>query len=139
MEIGEQYVHGAEIYARDAHCGTCHQPNGEGLPASGFPPLAGTRWVNGDPDRLIKLTLKGLLGPIEVKGRQYPGQVPMTPFESLLSDKEIAAVLTYVRNSFGNKSGAISVEQVKGARKAAAGQQLFYSPADLLKEHPHQV
>ena len=131
------YVQGAEIYSREGHCGTCHQPDGKGLPEAGFPPIAGTKWVNGDPERLIKLTLKGLLGPIEVAGKQYPGQVPMTPFELLLNDKEIAAVLTYVCNSFGNKASAISPDQVQKARVAAAGQALFYNPADLLKEHPH--
>ena len=47
-----------------------------------------------DEERLIKLTLKGLIGPITVKGVKYPGQVPMTPFEYLLKDEEIAAVLT---------------------------------------------
>ena len=133
----KQYVRGAEVYAREAHCGTCHQPDGKGLPESGFPPLAATKWVNGDPERLIKLTLKGLHGPIEVKGRKYPGQVPMTPFESLLNDREIAAVLTYVRNSFGNKGSVVSPAQIKAGRKAAAKQKIFYNPADLLEEHPH--
>ena len=68
-----------------------------GLPDAGFPPLAGTKWVNGDHERLIKLTLKGLMGPIEVNGKAYPGLVPMTPFESLLSDYDAAAVLTFIR------------------------------------------
>ena len=131
------YIKGAEIYAREAHCGTCHQANGKGLPAANFPPLDGTRWVNGSPERLIKLSMKGLMGPIEVKGKQLPGVVPMTPFEYLLNDEELAATLTYVRNSFGNKASVITKEQVAKVRKEISDKKDMYNPADLLKEHPH--
>jgi len=127
---------GAEIYNREAHCVTCHQANGKGLPDSGFPPLAGTDWATGDPDLLIKLTLKGLMGPIEVKGKTYPGQVPMTPFEFLLKDDELAAVLTYVRNSFGNQASPIKSSQVAKVRESVKGHVGLYQPADLLKKHP---
>ena len=65
---------GAEIYSREAHCATCHQPNGGGLPAAGFPPLAGTEWMLKDDERLIKLTLKGLIGPITVKVWSIPAK-----------------------------------------------------------------
>lgn len=131
------YTKGAEIYAREAHCGTCHQANGKGLPDAGFPPLAGTKWVNGDPDRLIKLTLKGLIGPIEVLGKKYPGQVPMTPFEYILNDEDIAATLTYVRNSWGNKASPIQPADVARIREEVKDFKAMYNPADLLKEHPH--
>ena len=107
-----------------------------GLPEAGFPPLADTSWVNGDHERLIKLTLKGLMGPIEVKDVNYPGLVPMTPFESLLNDYEAAAVLTYIRNSFGNKSEPILPWQVSNIRNKIKDRQNFYSPAELLLEHP---
>ncbi|RMG25509.1 MAG: dehydrogenase, partial [Bacteroidetes bacterium] len=112
------YFKGKEIYEREGYCSTCHQPDGKGLDASGFPPLKGTKWVLGNEERLIKITLNGLLGPIEVLGKHYPGEVPMTPFGSLLSDEEIAAVLTYVRNSWGNQASVISAEQVKAVREA---------------------
>jgi mono/diheme cytochrome c family protein/glucose/arabinose dehydrogenase len=131
------YVLGEEVYNRDAHCATCHQPNGKDLPESGVPPLAGTSWSNGDPERLIKLTLKGLLGPIEVQGKKYPGQVPMTPFEALLNDEEIAAVLTFVRNSYGNEASVISPAQVSRVRSSVKDMRGLYNPANLLKEHPH--
>jgi mono/diheme cytochrome c family protein len=78
---------------------TCHQADGRGVAAAGSPSLAGTEWVVGSQERLIKLTLKGLQGPMEVLGKRYPGEVPMTPFEGLLSDEEMAAVLTFARNS----------------------------------------
>ena len=67
---------GAEVYGREGHCITCHQADGEGLPAAMFPPLSQTTWVEGREERLIKLALHWLMGPIEVKGVKYPGQVP---------------------------------------------------------------
>ncbi|MEZ0540389.1 PVC-type heme-binding CxxCH protein [Fibrella arboris] len=127
---------GKTIYAKEGYCTTCHQPDGKGLAASGFPPLTGTNWVSGNQERLIKIALNGLMGPIEVVGKTYPGQVPMTPFGGLLKDNEIAAVLTYVRNSFGNNASAITPDQVKKVRAATASKVDFYSPDQLLKAHP---
>lgn len=132
----ELFVKGKAIYAREGFCGTCHQPDGKGLTSSGFPPLTGTKWVQGSDERLIKLVLKGLHGPIEVLGKDYPGQVPMTPFGGMLNDEEVAAVLTYVRNSFGNKASAISPDKVKEVREATKDKTGFYSPEELLKQHP---
>ena len=129
---------GAQIYKREGYCQTCHQANGMGLEASGFPPLAGTDWVNGDEEKLIKLTLRGLMGPIEVLGKSYPGQVPMTPFGGLLNDEEIAAVLTFVRNSFGNKSNSIDPDKVASVRAAIENKKGFYTPTELLEQHPVQ-
>ncbi|RYU94591.1 PVC-type heme-binding CxxCH protein [Emticicia agri] len=127
---------GKTIYVKEGYCTTCHQADGKGLTASGFPPLANTNWVNGNEERAIKIVLKGLLGPIEVNGKKYPGQVPMTPFEGLLNDKEVAAVLTYVRNSFGNKAPAIQPEKVKAVRTALKNQKDIYNASKLLEEHP---
>ncbi len=132
----ELYKKGKEIYARDGYCNTCHQPDGKGLSASGFPPLTNTQWVTGNEERLIKVVLKGLLGPLEVNGVKYPGQVPMTPFEGLLNDEELASVLTYVRNSFGNQAAAVQPEMVKKVRAAVESKKDFYSPDKLLSEHP---
>ncbi len=127
---------GRIIYNKEGYCKTCHQADGKGLTASGFPPLAASKWVNGSDERLIKLVLKGLMGPIEVNGKKYTGQVPMTPFGELLKDHEVAAVLTYLRNSFGNNGAAISPEKVKAVRKATQGKKDFYTTEQLLKEHP---
>ncbi|WP_370725494.1 PVC-type heme-binding CxxCH protein [Fibrella aquatica] len=127
---------GKTIYAKEGYCTTCHQPDGKGLAASGFPPLTGTKWVTGNEERLIKVVLNGLMGPIEVGGKTYPGQVPMTPFGGLLKDNEVAAVLTYVRNSFGNEASVIRPEQVKKVRAATSSKVDFYSPDQLLKAHP---
>jgi len=133
----ELFIKGKAIYAKEGYCATCHQQGGEGLSASGFPPLSNTNWVNGSEEKLIKLVLKGLQGPIEVLGKTYPGQVPMTPFEGLLNDEEVASVLTYVRNSFGNKASAILPAKVKSVRESIKTKTGFYTPEELLKQHPY--
>lgn len=127
---------GKIIYEKEGYCGTCHQPNGKGLPDSGFPPLTGTSWVTGSETRLIKLVLNGLLGPLEVAGKKYPGQVPMTPFKGMLNDREVAAVLTFVRNSFGNTAAMVTPQAVAKVRSDTKDKSDFYLPADLLKAHP---
>jgi mono/diheme cytochrome c family protein len=132
----ELFAKGRSLYARDGFCVTCHQKDGKGLPNAGFPPLAGTKWVSGNEDRLIKVVLNGLHGPIEVAGTKYRGDVPMTPFGAMLKDEELAAVLTYVRNSFGNKAAAVLPEKVAQVRAASKGKKGFYSPEELLKMHP---
>jgi len=131
------FVKGKELYEREAYCGTCHQAHGQGLAAAGYPPLKQSKWVREDAERLIKLTLKGIYGPMTVMNRDYPGTVPMTPFEGLMDDEEVAAVLTYVRNTFGNQAGAIKPEWVKNVRATIADKEGFYIAADLLKAHPH--
>ena len=130
-ELRETYRHGKSIYEKEGFCSTCHQIDGKGLPASGFPPLANSEWVLDNDERLIKLTLKGLQGPITVLGKDYPGQVPMTPFEGMLNDDEMAAVLTYIKNAFGNKGAPILKEDVKKLRDKIADKKGFYSPQEL--------
>src|SRR5680860_1536931 len=130
------FVKGEEIYNREGYCVTCHQPDGKGLSASQFPPIAESEWITGSEERLIKLTLKGLMGPLELKGKSYPGQVPMTPFGGMLNDKEVASVLTFVRNTFGNKADPILPEKVKEVREAITDKEGFYSPSELLEAHP---
>jgi len=73
-----------------------------------------------------------------VMNRAYPGTVPMTPFEGLMNDEEVAAVLTYVRNTFDNSAGAITPEKVKEIRAKIADKEGFYVAEELLKAHPHE-
>jgi len=108
------YKLGGEVFHRDSHCATCHQPNGMGMDPV-YPPLVGTPWVTGDEERLTKIALHGLWGKIEVNGKTYgpsKGVPPMTAFGALLDDKEMAAVLTYVRNSWGNKAAPVKPEKI---------------------------
>jgi mono/diheme cytochrome c family protein/glucose/arabinose dehydrogenase len=133
------YVKGAELYNRDGYCVTCHQPDGKGLESSGFPPLADSKWVSGSPDRLIKLVMHGVYGPMEVNGKKYPGNVPMTPYGGMLNDEEMASVLNFIRNSFGNKSEfAITPNKIKEIREETQKRKGYYTPVELLKEHPEE-
>ena len=128
------FVKGKELYLKEGYCGTCHQQDGNGLPNSGFPPLRKTSFVLGDEETLIKIVLKGMQGPIEVNGKKYDGQVPMTPFEGLMNDEEVAAVLSYVRNSFGNKAAPITPEKVKAVREKIKDKKDFYRSDELIKK-----
>ncbi|MEO0732596.1 MAG: PVC-type heme-binding CxxCH protein [Bacteroidota bacterium] len=132
----EQFAAGWDLYHEDGSCRTCHQKAGRGLGASGFPPLAGSRWVTGDPKVLAKILLKGLIGPIEVKGKVYPGQVPMTPYEDLMTDQQIADVMTYVRNAFGNRASVISEDFVRDVRAEvkASGKEGYYRADELERQ-----
>ncbi|MBT5707329.1 MAG: c-type cytochrome, partial [Verrucomicrobia bacterium] len=131
----ELFLAGQDVYFRDGHCATCHQANGKGLDPA-FPSISNSAWVSGDDQRLIKLALYGLIGPLEVDGKKYNGQVPMTPFGGLLGDDEMAAVLTFVRNSFGNKADPIQPDDIKAVRDENPGRVMFMSTQELLKQHP---
>jgi glucose/arabinose dehydrogenase/mono/diheme cytochrome c family protein len=135
----ELFNFGKEIYERDGSCMSCHQVDGKGLGASGFPPLAGTKWVLASEERLIKIALNGIYGPIKVLGKEYAGTVPMTPNRDLLNDEELAGVLTYVRNAFGNKASVITVEQVKKVREETLDKEGFYTAEELLTQHPDKL
>jgi mono/diheme cytochrome c family protein len=132
----EVFLKGKKIYETEGYCITCHQESGAGLQSSGYPTLVNQKWVTGNEERLIKLTLNGLYGPMQVMGISYDGQVPMMPFKDLLNDEEIAAVLTYVRNAFGNKAPIVQPQTVKEIRERTKEKKGFYTPAELLEAHP---
>ena len=130
--LERQYVLGYEVYHREGSCVTCHQEKGEGLPNAGFPPLAKSDWVTGSPDTPTRIVLHGLTGPMKVNGQDYLGHVPMTALGGLYSDEEVASVLTYVRNSFGNKAEPVGVDFVKKIRDQHKNQGFW--KADELKK-----
>lgn len=110
-------------------CAACHGQNGEGGPAG--PPLAGSEWVTGPVSNLILIQLRGLTGPIEVKGvvyDQFPAGMMSMSFQT---DEQIADVLTYVRNSFGNKASAVKPEEVAAMRGEVGKPQVTVQ--DLIK------
>jgi len=134
------YELGQEIFRRDGHCASCHQPNGAGLPNI-YPPLVAKNnpWVTDSDERLIKIVLKGLWGPMELAGQQFdPGKgvPPMPGFGPVLNDDEIAAVINYVRQSFGNDLPFIAPATVQAVRAKTENRRDFYLVEDLMKEHP---
>lgn len=119
MELGKQkYV----------TCMGCHGMNGEGGPIG--PPLAKSEWVTGPISNLIRIQLRGLGGPITVNGKEYTFPAGMAAL-SYQTDEDIAAVLTYVRNSFGNKASAVTPDQVKALRSEVGKPMLTVE--DLVK------
>jgi mono/diheme cytochrome c family protein len=102
---------GEEIYNR--YCLACHQADGSGVPGM-YPPLFETDYVTGDKERLIEIVLFGMTGKITVHGQEYNSV--MAP-HGFLSDEEVAKVLTYTRNSFGNEASAVTKKEVKAVRE----------------------
>ena len=124
-------IDGGQIYA--TRCVACHQANGAGLPGV-FPPLAGSEWVNGDPKTLARIPLLGVNGSITVGGKAYNGSMPA--FGAVLTDAEMAAVLSHVRSSFGNHAPAVIPEIVKTERARYASRTQPWAGGDELKAQP---
>ncbi len=108
--IGAAIERGKLVYK--TYCLSCHQPDGGGVPHLN-PPLIKTKWVLGDKKKLVTLILKGMDEPIEIEDEEYHN--PMPP-QAYLTDLQIADVLTFVRNSFGNKASAVTATEVKALR-----------------------
>ncbi len=97
-------------------CFACHLPDGKGI-ASVFPPLAGSDFLMADRNRAIRIVLKGLTGPVTVNGAAYNSAMP--PQEAVLTEQQVADVLTFVTNSWGNKGEAITVDDVRRVKNEA--------------------
>jgi nitrite reductase (NO-forming) len=106
----EQIKAGALLYS--GTCSVCHQPNGAGLP-NVFPPLAGSDYLMANKLRSVEIVLNGLTGPLTVSGSQFNSVMPPM---SQLTDDEVANILTYVRNSWGNQGEAVTKEEVAELR-----------------------
>lgn len=113
-------------------CAACHQPTGAGVPGV-YPPLVGSEWVNGSEERVIRILLHGLQGPIKVEGKDFNSVMPaIGPGGYNWTDDKIAAVLTYVRQEWGNSAPPVTAEKVTEIRtKAAAGRSTPWTSAEL--------
>jgi mono/diheme cytochrome c family protein len=118
---------GEQVFAR---CVVCHQATGQGLPGA-FPPLAGSEWVNGKVDVPIAIVMHGLQGPITVGGNPYNSMMMAYGTGAVMTDEEIANVLTYVRGSWGNNASAVTVEDVARVKAATASRKAPYTAAEL--------
>jgi mono/diheme cytochrome c family protein len=123
---------GRQVYNRPT-CVACHMANGEGTPGQ-FPPLAGSEWVTeSEPGRLIRIVLSGMHGPVTVKGQTFNNS--MVPWNTL-SDDEIAAVITYLRQEWGNDASDVTPEQVKAIREKTNNRSNPYTAEELLQISP---
>ncbi|MCU7494862.1 MAG: nitrite reductase, copper-containing [Ignavibacteria bacterium] len=109
MDAKSLMATGQQVFAQN--CVSCHQTNGQGIP-NVFPPLAKSDFLMADKERSIRIAMHGLTGPVTVNGKTYNNTMPQLS----LTDQQIAAVVSYIRNSFGNKGDMVSVEEVKRVR-----------------------
>ena len=123
-------VLGKQVFTRN--CAICHQPTGLGVPGQ-FPPLAGSEWVHAEgwvgDNHIVRIVLNGLQGAVTVKGQPFNNA--MASWGQVLKDEQIAAVLTYVRNEWGNKAPPIPKEFVAKIREEAKGRSEPWTQKEL--------
>lgn len=124
VKVGEKVFNG--------NCAQCHLQTGLGQ-AGQFPPLVASEWVLENPHRLSHILMRGIQGTIHVKGAVYNNQMPAW---NTLKDEQIAAVLTYIRQAWGNTAPPITKEQIAEARKESEGHTEAYTEAELQKIAP---
>ncbi len=101
-------------------CSSCHGRNGEGL-GGAYPPLAGSEWVIGAPETPVRIVLGGMSGPMTVAGQRYNSAMPA--WGHILSHEQVAAVVTYIRQAWGNEASAVGVELVERVARESAGRK----------------
>ena len=121
------FDNGRQTYA--GLCAACHQPTGKGLEGLA-PPLADSEWVLGEPERIVKVVMHGLRGPIKVKGLNYSYDMPAAGF---LSDEQIAGVLTYIRREWDHEASPVSVDLVQKIRAEHKGRTDAWTEPELGK------
>jgi len=123
---------GKKLFNTPGACVSCHQPNGQGIPGV-YPPLAGSEWAQGPEDRVLRILMNGLNGPVSVKGTTYSASAmpAFGPSGSNWSDEKIAAVLSYVRQEWGNKAPPITPETVAAVRALVADHPAWTADALL--------
>lgn len=112
-----------------ANCQTCHQATGQGIPGQ-YPPLAGSEFTTGGSRRPAMIVMRGLQGPVKVKGQQF-GSAVMQPWESL-GDQKVADVLTYERSEWGNNASPVTKEQITALRKELASHPGSFIESEIL-------
>lgn len=126
-EVSGPIAVGRTLYA--ATCGACHQANGQGLDGLA-PPLAGSDWVTGPEERLARIILHGLTGPITVNDVTYQMEMPAL---SVFDDEQIAGVMSYVRQEWGNQAREVSAETVQKIRETTAQRTAPWTQEELLQ------
>jgi len=124
---------GAYRKGRDQYkvtCGACHQADGKGL-ANMAPALAKSDWVLGDTRRVIGVAVHGLMGPIKVNGEPVVGVPPVMPPHGFMKDEQLADILTYVRNAWGNQADGISADQISDYRKKESARVAPWTEAEF--------
>ncbi|HVV74029.1 MAG TPA: cytochrome c [Verrucomicrobiae bacterium] len=132
---GEVIQKGKQLY--NLNCAVCHMEAGTGNPANGCPPLAGSEWVSAaGPGRIIRIVSKGATGPIEVKGTVYSTGTMLAIGDQMPGDEKqkaenIAAIISYIRKTFGNNASVVTPAQVEKVRGEIKDRHTYFSPEEL--------
>lgn len=118
----------------ETYCGACHAPDGSGINNGQFPPLAGSLWVQGKPDRMVQAVLHGLQGPIAVGEKEY--NLVMPPQGGTLTDEQLAKIVTHVRSSWGHQEAAVSAADIKAQRAVTKDRTEMWASSQLLEKYP---
>ena len=129
VTANEHLEKGKALYNGPGSCAVCHMADGKGQPGS-VPPLSKSAWLQ-DTDRTIAIVLRGLIGPVKVNNQRFYSAMPP---QLLLDDAQLADIITYVNQSWGNQLPAVSKEQVAQARKTLA--QDVLTPEVVMKKWP---
>jgi mono/diheme cytochrome c family protein len=116
----------------DQICALCHNTDGMGKPNQA-PPFVGSEWVLGPAHRMIRIPLWGLTGPVSVKGQDW--NLSMPNMGAALSDDDLAAVLTYIRQSWGNKASVVTPEEVKAVKAQVGNRSQPWTAGELEAIH----
>lgn len=129
-EAQQQFVLGRQHYL--TNCAGCHGSEGEGMNRFA-PPLVGSEWVLGDEKRLALILLHGMEGPVEVGGKVFdaPEILPVMPSHSTMDDKAITAIMTYIRNEWGNSAGPVARRTVGTTRYSTQGRVIPWTATEL--------
>ena len=120
---------GAKVYRNQ--CAQCHQADGNGV-LGVYPPLVASSWVTGHPQVVSRILINGLNGPILVKGSKYNGNMPAFGSSGLaLSDKDIAGVITYIRQEWGNSASEVTVATIADYSDLYAGRSVPWQAVEL--------
>jgi mono/diheme cytochrome c family protein len=122
-----RFERGKDLYA--VTCGACHQPGGEGQDGLA-PPLADSEWTTGSEERLIRIALQGMRGPVTVKGKTYELEMPGM---GILDDEELASILTYTRRAWGHTADPIEPATVARIRTSTESREEAWTESELLK------
>jgi mono/diheme cytochrome c family protein len=133
LRLERKISSGEKVFA--VRCASCHQANGLGITGQ-YPPLDGSNWVTADPGIVTNIILKGLKGEIVVKGETYGTSAAVNMAAVAISDREIANVVTYVRQAWGNNVDEIFEDEVAAIRADSIEQQDQWTGDQIISMYP---
>ena len=132
--ITDPVLAGKNVFTKN--CQACHQQNGAGVPGV-FPPIVGSEWVTGSAETVVHILLNGLHEPITVAGATYNGVMPA--WRDVLTDQEIAAVASYIRQWAPNASPPVETDLVSRLREATATRTTPWTESELKADSPRGI